>query len=142
MLCALLPDDTPQTLAERFHATHAQAYTFRLDQTGIEITGLHLEATLNSETIKLLPVPVQGRGLEQSRKGTRAVYFQELGWTDCAVHDRNKLPVGPNFDGPLLIEEPTATTLVLPGQSASMTETGILLIREAGEHADGDRDQD
>jgi N-methylhydantoinase A len=32
--------------------------------------------------------------------------------------------------GPLLIEEATATTLVLPSQMAELSDTGILVLRE------------
>jgi N-methylhydantoinase A len=34
------------------------------------------------------------------------------------------------LSGPVLIEEATATTLVLPGQTAELSDTGILVIRE------------
>ncbi|MGQ0565516.1 MAG: hypothetical protein ACT4OK_10640 [Gemmobacter sp.] len=132
MLCPLHPDDDAPRVAERFHAAHAQAYTFRLDHTPVEITGLHLEATLETETIRLRPVDPAGRSLAGARKGTRAVWFRDLGWTDCPVHDRDRLPVATPVPGPALIEEATATTLVLPGQRADLTDTGILTLREGG----------
>jgi N-methylhydantoinase A len=131
VLCPIMPDDTVDSFAERFHGVHKQAYTFRLDGASIEMTGLHLEATLETETIRLVPVDAAGRGAAASRKGIRAVWFREHGWTACAVHERAFLPVAEPMQGPLLIEEATATTLVLPGQLLTMTETGILLIREA-----------
>jgi N-methylhydantoinase A len=130
VLCPVLPDDTLATFAERFHAIHKQSYTFRLDGSPIEITGLHLEATLQTETINLVPVATLGRGIEESRKGHRRVWFRDQGWTDCPVHDRDLLPVDTLLHGPLLIEEATATTLILPGQTLEMSDTGILLIRE------------
>jgi N-methylhydantoinase A len=131
VLCEVLPDDTVGSFAERFHGVHTQAYTFRLDGAPIEITGLHLEATLETETIRLVPVDPAGRGVAASRKGSRAVWLREKGWTSCAVHDRALLPVAEPMPGPLLIEEATATTLVLLGQVLTLTETGIILIREA-----------
>ena len=130
VLCPIRADDTVATFAERFHATHAQAYTFRLDDTPVEITGLHLEATLETETINLVTLDPGSRDLAASRKGTRAVWFRDAGWADCPVHARDLLPTGQSLAGPLLIEEPTATTLVLPGQRAELTATGILVLRE------------
>jgi N-methylhydantoinase A len=130
VLCPIRADDTVATFTERFHATHAQAYTFRLDDTPVEITGLHLEATLETETITLATLDPIGRSLAASRKGTRAVWFRDGGWTDCPVHARDRLPAGEPLAGPLLIEEATATTLVLPSQMAELSDTGILVLRE------------
>lgn len=130
VLCPIRADDTVATFAERFHATHAQAYTFRLDDTPVEITGLHLEATLETETITLATLDPSGRNLAASRKGIRAVWFRDGGWTDCPVHARDLIPAGQPLAGPLLIEEATATTLVLPSQTAELSDTGILVLRE------------
>jgi N-methylhydantoinase A len=130
VLCPIRADDTVATFAERFHATHGQAYTFRLEDTPVEITGLHLEATLETETITLATLDPSGRTLPASRKGARAVWFRDGGWTDCPVHARDLIPAGQPLSGPVLIEEATATTLVLPGQTAELSDTGILVIRE------------
>jgi len=131
VMCTLLPGDDLAAVTARFHATHRQAYTFRLDDSPIEITGLHLVAALEVPTIRLASVATEGRGLAASRKGAREVWFRDLGWTPCPVLDRDRMPVATPITGPLLLEEATTTTLVLPGQSASLTETGILMIREA-----------
>ena len=41
--------------------------------------------------------------------------------------DRKKLE---DLAGPLLVEEPTTTTLVLPGQSLTVTDRGIMVLSE------------
>lgn len=123
--------DDAAGFADRFHAAHEKAYSFRLPDAAIEITTLHLEAVLNGPVIALPKVPRAGRSLDAARTGTRQVYFGAgLGWVACPVFDRSQLPVGERLEGPAIVEEATATTLMLEGQVMEMTETGILMIRE------------
>ena len=51
-------------------------------------------------------------------------------WRDCRVIERAGLSGGRQIEGPLLVEEPTTTTLVFPGQILEVTSTGFLLITE------------
>jgi len=123
--------DDAAAFADRFHAAHEKAYSFRLPGSPIEITTLHLEAVLSGPVIALPKMLRAGRSLEAGRTGTRNVYFGTVrGWLACPVFDRSRLPAGESFEGPAIIEEATATTLVLEDQVIEMTETGILVIRE------------
>lgn len=137
VFAAFRSDDTSETFADRFHAAHEKAYSFRLPGSSIEITTLHLEAVLKGPVIALPSLPVAGRSLEAARTGSRDVYFgANQGWVACPVLDRNLLPSHAMIAGPVIIEEPTATTLVLAGQVMEMTENGILVIRETKPAAD------
>ncbi|MEM6743328.1 MAG: hydantoinase/oxoprolinase family protein [Pseudomonadota bacterium] len=125
------PGDDAARFAEGFHATHERAYTFRLDVAEIEITGLHLEARLETGLAVLAPLSPEGRSLDAARKGERQVWLSpEAGWTPCPVYDRDRLPLDQPLPGPLIVEEATTTTLVLPGQTARLDPGGCLLIRE------------
>lgn len=124
-------DDESESFAARFHAAHEKAYSFRLPGAPIEITTLHLEALLKGPVIALPNLPASGRSMAVARTGSRAVYFGAgEGWVVCPVLDRNLLPPGATLAGPVIVEEPTATTLVLSDQVMEMTENGILVIRE------------
>ncbi|MCF1465352.1 hydantoinase/oxoprolinase family protein [Agrobacterium vitis] len=123
--------DTIETFSQRFHDVHERAYAFRLPAAEIELTTLHLEAVLKGQVISLPKLKRQDMTIDGARVGERKVYFgRSMGWQTCAVYERARLPVGQPVFGPLLIEEATATTLVLEGQTASLTETGILVIHE------------
>lgn len=123
--------DDAAAFADRFHAAHEKAYSFRLPGSPIEITTLHVEAVLNGPVIALPKMTDAGRSLETARTATRKVYFGSgRGWLDCPVYDRNLLPFGKGLEGPAIVEESTATTLMLEGQVLEVTETGILVIRE------------
>jgi N-methylhydantoinase A len=47
---------------------------------------------------------------------------------DTPVIDRSSLPDNASISGPALIEEPECTTLVLPGDTATTTPHGNLII--------------
>ena len=48
------------------------------------------------------------------------------------VYRRESIPAGGTVDGPALITEATATTIVEPGWQAEMTEIGNLALRRVG----------
>jgi N-methylhydantoinase A len=47
------------------------------------------------------------------------------------VYDRDRLPGRARFVGPAIVEEATATTVVLAGQSITIDRFGLILIEEA-----------
>jgi N-methylhydantoinase A len=123
--------DDIHSFAERFHAAHERAYSFRLPDAGIEITTLHLEAVLNGPVISLPLLAATSNGIEVAMTGRRNVYFGAAsGWVSCPVYERSLLGPGQSIEGPMIIEEATATTLVQDGQTVNVTDTGILVIRE------------
>ncbi|MCM2294089.1 hydantoinase/oxoprolinase family protein [Allorhizobium sp. BGMRC 0089] len=127
-----LLDDTAESFAERFHAAHERAYSFRLDHATLEVTTLHLESVLTGHVISLPKIARKECDLESAKSGTRSVYFgADAGWLACPVYQRPLLPVDIVVAGPLIVEEATSTTLVLAGQELVQTEAGILIIREA-----------
>lgn len=116
---------------QSFHETHETAYTFKLVESEVEITNLHLQAELKTDTIALSALEPGQRSLESARKGRREVYFGgAFGWAPCPVYDRDKLPLATAIDGPLLVEEATSTSLVLPAQTLEVTRTGLLVITD------------
>ncbi len=123
--------DSAESFAERFHAAHEKAYSFRLATSPIEVTMLHLEAVLRGSVIAIPQLKDDGRTVEAAQIGSRPVYFGgKEGWLDCPVFERSLLPRAARLDGPLLVEEATATSLVLPGQVMEVNAEGLLLIRE------------
>ena len=123
--------DDAESFAERFHAAHERAYSFRLANAGNEITTLHLEAVLNGPVITLPSLPATGNSIKSAMTTRRDVYFgAAVGWVSCPVYQRGLLGAGQLIEGPMIVEEATATTLVLENQVLEVTDTGILIIRE------------
>jgi N-methylhydantoinase A len=118
-------------LLEVFHVTHEKAYTFRLPDAGVELVTFQLGAELDTARVGLPDLAVKTT-MAEALIGRRELYLGEAeGMRRADVYDRDRLPPGAMLPGPALIEEPTTTTLVLPGQNASIDRFGLLLIEEA-----------
>ena len=64
----------------------------------------------------------------------RQAYFPESGgYTEVQVFDRTGLAVGESIEGPALIEETDSTTVVLPGDRATISPRGHLVIDIGGD---------
>jgi N-methylhydantoinase A len=130
---------------ERFRQLHEHAYTFRLESP-VELVNFHLTALGQVEKPKIIrlnkdedfgetsPSSVEvlsraARSVEEAYKGERQVIFDE-GFLATPTYERDRLPVGATLSGPLIVEEPAATTVVFPGQRLSVDEYGFLHIEE------------
>jgi N-methylhydantoinase A len=120
----------PSLLAD-FHEAHERTYTFRLDDTPVEFVTYRLSAIADVPRAKFRPLAPDGRAVDAALKGRRPVDFGEDGRHEARVFERELLPPGAALDGPLVVEEPTSTTLVHPGQRLTVDAFGFLHIREA-----------
>jgi len=121
-----------EEMLESFHAAHETAYTFRLSDTSVEMVTFQLGAELDADRVGLPDLVVETT-VVQARVGRRELYLgEDVGVTRADVYDRDLLPPGTALDGPVLIEEATATTLVLHEQRVSVDRFGLLCIEEAG----------
>ena len=77
-----------------------------------------------------MPLDGTGRSLVAATSGQRPVHFGEDGMRETPIMDRALLPLEQDIEGPAVITEPTATTLVLPGQQVHVDRLGFLHIRE------------
>ncbi|MGY5775174.1 hydantoinase/oxoprolinase family protein [Rhizobium sp. LEGMi135b] len=66
---------------------------------------------------------------EEARKGSRQVYFQELGvYADTSVYDHYKLPVNHEIEGPAIVEQRESTAVVGPSGIFHVDVSGNLVI--------------
>lgn len=116
-----------QQTRERFHQLHEQAYAFRLESP-IEIVNYHLISIGTTQKPQLRTVSGSGLRLDEAVKGRRSVNFDELGFYESPVYERDLLPVEKWLEGPLVIEEPASTTVVFPDQRVVRDRYGLLHI--------------
>jgi N-methylhydantoinase A/oxoprolinase/acetone carboxylase beta subunit len=123
---------TQETLVEAFNTEYSQRFG-RSPQSGrLEIVNW---------TVRLVE---GGREALEAQNGTgagphdvptqaRALYFgPAVGWHDAQIVQRSSLKAGARLEGPLVVEEPAATTVVAPGQSLERDDHGNLhVFREA-----------
>jgi N-methylhydantoinase A len=119
-----MTNEKVQETERQFHQLHEQAYTFRLD-AAIEWVNYHLTAfgVVKKATMQRAPA---GGSTEEAYKGVRRVFFDEFGFRDTPIYERELLPMHTAIPGPLVIEEPTATTVVLPDQLVVRDKYGFL----------------
>jgi N-methylhydantoinase A len=128
-----LPDVRPggrDAFAARFKERHIQEYGYDVDKRAVEVVNCRLQAI---GTVPKAPLePVVGGTLAQALKGRRKVFCgAAAGWQDTPVYRRAGLPVDQPIAGPAIIDEMSATTLVLPGQSATVDRLGNIIVRIA-----------
>jgi N-methylhydantoinase A len=124
----LTKKDMPE-IDERFHQLHDHAYTFRLESP-VELVNFHLTALGRVEKPKITRLKGTARTVREAYKGERRVIF-DTGFVTTPTYERGLLPVGATLSGPVIVEEPAATTVVFPGQRLSVDEYGFLHIEEA-----------
>lgn len=113
-------------IARRFHRQHRQVYGFAAPEP-IELVSLRLTA-IGRVKPHANPPPVAGKRapVPFTRHG---VYFEEGGEVDdCPIYDRPQLGVGVRLDGPAVITQYDATTVLPPKWHASADATGALLL--------------
>ena len=84
-------------------------------------------------TVGAVPIMAVGRSLcppwEKDRVRSLRVYFEEAGgFVDCPVYDRARLRPENVIPGPAIVEQMDATTVILPGQRASVDPWSNLFI--------------
>ena len=126
---------TPTRLAElreAFAVEHEKTYGYRSDGEAVQIVGLRLVARGLSPTAR---VPERLRLVADAApaSASRQAYFgPQEGWRETPVRARQML-TGRPCDGPLIIEEYDATTLVPPGWQAQIDpDLNIVLDRQEG----------
>lgn len=113
-------------LVQSFHAEHKREYNFRRDSAPVSFFRLNLKAVgvvpkaefAVHEPTGVIPEPV----------GRRRVWFEGNG-LDTPVYERDDLPCGFFFQGPAIVEQVDATTVVPPGASAEVDKYLNIIIR-------------
>jgi len=116
-------------LREQFHAMHERAYGYSAPEDTVELVNVRLAAVGVTPKPRRAPLPVGGPTAVRAQKGQRDIWFAEAGgFQSTLVFDRGKLLRDNILAGPVIIEEPDASTLVHPGWTATVDEYGNLVL--------------
>jgi N-methylhydantoinase A len=110
-------------LADGFHAAHRAAYGDAVPANVVEVVTLRVEAVVARGGGALDGAPAGAGGADT----TRPIVW-EGARRDCRFVTRTTLAAGAFLDGPAIVEEPTATSLVPPGWRATVAEDGSLVM--------------
>ena len=109
-------------VAAAFRRAHRQRYGYASATEPVEVVTVRLVARVP----RRVRIPRPARNVA-ARARTRAVLFED-GWQEAHVLDRATLPVGFRAEGPAIVEEEHATTVVPPGASLHVDPLGLLEI--------------
>lgn len=121
-------EETKEEIINRFHDTHEHFYTFRLPDTPTEIVNLHLVAYGRLTKPELAEIAPHEGDVKEAVKEVRKVYFTDDGWMDTPIYDREALGSGVVLEGPVIVEEAAASTVVAKGQKLTVDTYGNLII--------------
>ncbi len=117
-------------LMERFEAAHRREYGYVIPGLAVELVSARLRAV---GQVDKAPQPeiAGGASLSAALVGRRRIWAGPQGWAEAGVYARERLPVGEPVAGPAILNEMSATTVILPGQSATVDRFGNVILEVA-----------
>jgi N-methylhydantoinase A len=116
--------DDPKGAEEAFAAAHQALYGFKLD-AAIELVTLRIEAT---GRMPAPPRPILAAGTGARPRRHVSGHF-ESGVVDVPLFEREALGTGDRIEGPAIISQLDATTLLLRNWTGDVHESGAVLLR-------------
>jgi 5-oxoprolinase (ATP-hydrolysing) len=125
-----LDDAWVEELAERFHRAHEAEYGHRFDAQ-IEIVNIRAVAVGRVDELRATPLPEGDGDPARARTLEHEVVFEMDGRAERRLtpfYERELLRAGDRIEGPAVIEQYDATTVVPPGLTAEVDRHGNILI--------------
>jgi N-methylhydantoinase A len=108
-------------LADGFAEAHKRLYGFIAEGETVQLVTFRVEAVGVVRKAEFAAQKPAGPDASAAIIGTREVWLPESGgFVACPVYDRDKLAAGNRFTGPAIVEQMDATTVVLPGMTATV----------------------
>ena len=122
-----LSADSIAGLRSRFDETHKQMFGHTAPEEPVEIVSYRLRGIGRVPEVKLPKFAPEGRPLQAALRETRQARF---GGTTiaCPVYQRDLLDVGVAFEGPAVVDQLDATTVIPIGHRARVDEYKNILI--------------
>ena len=120
-------------LVAAFHQMHERIYTIKDENDVVEFTTWKVRAIGDTGGAGRRGHAATRATAAPAPKSRRPVYLgTALGMTEIPVHDGQATGPGTTISGPALIEEPTTTFLLLPGQVARVDGYGNYIVEIGG----------
>jgi N-methylhydantoinase A len=115
---------------QAFEAAYSRVFSRLLPGLGVRIVNLRTAAIGRRPAVDLAALaPGRDASLARARIGARKVWFG--GWRETAIWSRLDLPVGAVVEGPAILEQADATTVIPPGQRGRVDRLGNLIVERA-----------
>lgn len=110
-----------EELLARFHANYVALYGRAVTGTDAEVITWRVRASGPKAPVSLASLRGESGAARDARKGTRPVFFSELGkYVETPVYDHYALVPGVPVEGPAIIEQRESTVVMGPNASASL----------------------
>ncbi len=121
---------TEAMVRDAFETAYRAAFSRLLPGIPMRIVNLRTSAIGRRPAFELKALAPDGGSQAAAARGTRKVWFGG-DWTEAAIWDRLALPVGAVVQGPAILEQPDATTVLDPGLAARVDAFGNLIVERA-----------
>ncbi len=133
LTCAL-PDGalTPplvHRLVEAFHHEHRRRYSYDLPSAPVELVNLRATALGLLPKLKAQVITASTTDVDSTLTEVRPVYFEHMGgFVDTPCYARHRLCPGMTFDGPAIVDQDDATTVIYPNFHTEVDSVGNLIL--------------
>ena len=123
----LIDVDTPDEMTKRFEDSHRQRYGFVMPEKALIVEAASVEAVGIMTEVTEPDLDAASRDGDLDVLATVTAYMAGAEHA-TPVYDRDRMVPGDRVDGPAVIREQTATTVVEPGWQAELTAKGHLVL--------------
>ncbi len=125
-----VPLGEERAMIEAFEALHKKRFGFAAPERAYMVEAVSVEAIGKSETVTDSEIQ-EISGTAGLGPGEVVSMYADGKWRDTTLYDRDALLPGDRIDGPAIIIEANATTIVEPGWRAELTGLGHLVLNRA-----------
>jgi N-methylhydantoinase A len=127
------PDFTLEELRDTFSKVYFERFAVELPEIRPVLVNLHTAAIGRRKAIPMEALAPRGEAmdLEGATIGSRKVWFAVGGWQDTPVAERRLLAPGASFTGPAIVTQMDCTSVIEPGDKASVDAVGNIILEVA-----------
>jgi len=130
---SMTPDEAVAAISDEFAQAYRQRFAFLMPDRALVIEAVSVEAVGAGERGVSAPQADPAEGHQPEPASHVSMYCQAdeqpAGWRQAALHVGESLAPGARIDGPAILAEKNATTVVEPGWQARVTALGVELKR-------------
>lgn len=127
----IVPYGTLQQITAAFNQAYQQRFSFLLPNKRLIVDAISVEALLKSAAAEEQKQTVQAGCALPSGKNVQ--FYSHGDWHQAALIARDKLQAGNKINGPAILVEKNATTVIEPGWQAEVNEYQHLLLTQVSE---------
>lgn len=123
-------DISQAELQAAFEAAYWQRFGVELPEIRAQLVNLHTAVIGRRPRLTLdrLLMAKPASDVPAAKIGSREVWFEQGGWQDTPVYDRERLPRGAHFTGPAILQQLDTTAVIEPGNAVEVDALGNLIV--------------